>query len=284
MNHTVTALTLDVDDARLYYEVRRSGPLVVLVGAPMDARSFAPLADLLATDYTVLTTDPRGINRSPLDNPDQNSTPQQRAADLAALITEVGAGPAIAFGSSGGAVSVLALAQHHPDTVSTVIAHEPPLLNLLDDRTEQLRLSEDLRATYLAGDQIGAWGKFFAQANIFLPEGALEGMFGGERDPQSVADERFWFAHELGVSVSWQPDLAALRDGPVHIVVGIGEDSAGQLCERTATALATGLGITPTRFPGDHTGFAEDADGFAPVLRAVLADLPDLRHSQSSVG
>jgi pimeloyl-ACP methyl ester carboxylesterase len=284
MNHTVTALTLDVDDARLYYEVRGSGPLVVLVGAPMDARSFAPLADLLASDYTVLTTDPRGINRSPLDNPDQNSTPQQRAADLAALITEVGAGPAIAFGSSGGAVSVLALAQHHPGTVSTVIAHEPPLLNLLDDRTEQLRLSEDLRATYLAGDQIGAWGKFFAQANIFLPEGALEGMFGGERDPQSVADERFWFAHELGESVSWQPDLAALRDGPVHIVVGIGEDSAGQLCERTATALATGLGITPTRFPGDHTGFAEDAKGFEPVLRAVLADRPDVRHSQSPVG
>ncbi|MEU4395341.1 alpha/beta hydrolase [Kribbella sp. NPDC023855] len=284
MNHTVTALTLDVDDARLYYEVRGSGPLVVLAGAPMDARSFAPLADLLAGDYTVLTTDPRGINRSPLDNPDQNSTPQQRAADLAAMIAEVGAGPAIAFGSSGGAVSVLALAQHHPEMVSTVIAHEPPLLDLLDDRTEQFRLSEDLRATYLAGDPIGAWGKFFAQANIFLPEGALEGMFGGERDPQSVADERFWFAHELGGSVSWQPDIAALRDGPVHIVVGIGEDSAGQLCERTSTALATELGVTPTRFPGGHTGFAEDAEGFEPVLRAVLADRPDLRHSQTSLG
>jgi pimeloyl-ACP methyl ester carboxylesterase len=280
MNRTATALTLDVDDAGLYYEVRGTGPLVVLAGAPMDARSFAPLADLLSTDYTVLTTDPRGINRSPLDNPEQNSTPRQRAADLAALITQVGGGPAIAFGSSGGAVSVLALAQLHPETVSTVIAHEPPLLNLLDDRVEQLRLSEDLRATYLAGDPIGAWGKFFAQANIFLPEGALEGMFGGERDPQSVADEVFWFAHELGESVSWQPDIDVLRDGPVHIVVGIGEGSAGQLCERTSTALATGLGVTPTRFPGDHTGFAEDAAGFAPVLRAVLADRPDVRHSQ----
>jgi len=28
----------------------------------MDATSFAPLADLLAADHTVLTTDPRGIN------------------------------------------------------------------------------------------------------------------------------------------------------------------------------------------------------------------------------
>ncbi|WP_020390044.1 alpha/beta fold hydrolase [Kribbella catacumbae] len=283
MNETLTALTLDVDDARLYYEVRGTGPLVVLVGAPMDAKSFAPLAELLATEYAVLTTDPRGINRSPLDNPDQNSTPEQRAADLAGLIAHVGAGPAIVFGSSGGAVSALALAQHHPEVVSTVIAHEPPLLNLLDDRAEQHALSADMRATYLSGDVIGGWQKFFAQANIFVPEGVLEGMFGGDRDPQSVADERFWFAHELGESVGWQPDVAALRDGPVHIVVGIGEDSTGQLCERTSTALAAGLGVDPTRFPGDHTGFAEDADTFAPVLRAVLADRPDVRHSQSSI-
>jgi len=276
-------LTLDVDDARLYYEVRGTGPLVVLVGAPMDANSFAPLAELLATEYTVLTTDPRGINRSPLDNPDQNSTPEQRAADLADLIAQAGGGPAIAFGSSGGAVSVLALAQHYPELVSTVIAHEPPLLNLLPDRTEQLVLSEDMRATYLSGDVIGGWKKFFAQANLFLPEGVLEEMFGGDRDPQSAADEHFWFAHELGESVSWQPDITTLRDGAVHIVVGIGEDSTGQLCERTSTALATGLGVTPTRFPGDHTGFAEDSSAFAPVLRAVLAHRPDLRPSQSSI-
>jgi hypothetical protein len=55
-------------------------------------------------------------------------------------------------------------------------------------------------------------------------------------------------------------------------VVGIGDDSAGQLCERTSTALAAGLGIVSTRFPGDHTGFAENPDAFAPALRAVLAD------------
>ncbi len=66
----------------LYYEVRGTGPLVVLVGAPMDADAFAPLADLLADSYSVLTTDPRGINRSRLAG--STSTPEQRADDLAA--------------------------------------------------------------------------------------------------------------------------------------------------------------------------------------------------------
>jgi pimeloyl-ACP methyl ester carboxylesterase len=60
-----TAQTLEVPGARLYYEVRGTGPLVVLVGAPMDAGPFAPLADLLADDYTVLTTDPRGHQPEP---------------------------------------------------------------------------------------------------------------------------------------------------------------------------------------------------------------------------
>jgi len=34
-----TAQTLEVPGARLYYEVRGTGPLVVLVGAPMQGRA-----------------------------------------------------------------------------------------------------------------------------------------------------------------------------------------------------------------------------------------------------
>ncbi|WP_433009214.1 hypothetical protein [Kribbella sp. CA-294648] len=97
-------------------------------------------------------------------------------------------------------------------------------------------------------------------------------MFGGERDPQSVADERFLVRARTGRERQLAAGHRRLARQPVHIVVDIGVDSTGQLCGRTSTALATGLGITPTRFPGDHTGFAEDAKGFEPVLRAVLAE------------
>jgi hypothetical protein len=53
-------------------------------------------------------------------------------------------------------------------------------------------------------------------------------------------------------------------------VVGIGEASAGQLCDRASSALAVALGIEPTMFPGGHTAFMEDPSGFDPHLRAVL--------------
>ncbi|MEO6082431.1 MAG: alpha/beta hydrolase [Umezawaea sp.] len=274
MNHpsTVTVETLRVPDALLHYEVRGSGPLVVLVGAPMDARSFEGLADLLAADHTVLTTDPRGINRSKVDDPDQDSTAEMRADDLARLIEHVDAGPAVVLGSSGGAVSALALVEARPDLVGTVIAHEPPSLNLLEDREELHAGTEDIIATHLAGDVVGAWRKFLAQANIVLPEGVFEMMFAGERDAQQVADDRFQHEHMMRPTIQWMPDAGVLRSIPTRVVVGIGEESAGQICDRTSRALAELLGVEPTMFPGDHIGFAHDPAGFEVRLREVLGE------------
>lgn len=272
MNHTVsvTAATLRVPDARLYYEVRGHGPLVVLVAAPMDARTFAPLADLLASDHTVLTTDPRGINRSLVDDPGRDSTAELRADDLARLIRHLDAGKATVLGSSGGAVSVLALAQAHSDVVDTVIAHEPPFYAMLEDRAQQRASAEEIIALYLAGDVKGAWRKFLSQANIDLPEHVLDAMTSDDRDPQDIADERFQHEHMLRPTVEWEPDLEALRTGPARVIVGIGEESGGQLCERVSLKLAAALGIEPTYFPGGHIAFAEDPEPFAVRLREVL--------------
>ncbi|MPZ00654.1 MAG: alpha/beta fold hydrolase [Actinophytocola sp.] len=267
----VATAVLDVPGAHLYYEVRGSGPLVVLVGAPMGAQSFAGLADLLATDHTVLTTDPRGINRSTVDDPDADATPEQRGDDLARLITHLDAGPSAVLGSSGGAVSTLALVQAHPEVVRTAIAHEPPLQKLVGDHERLRELTEDYLDTYFAGDVLGSWRKFLDMADIAMPEELIQQIFGGPRDPQQVADDDFQNAHMLRPTSFWRPDIDALRAASTRIVIGIGDESTGQLCDRTSRALAELLSIEPTPFPGDHIGFAEDPAAFAPPLRAVLA-------------
>ncbi|WP_238013657.1 alpha/beta hydrolase [Dactylosporangium sp. AC04546] len=254
-------------DAKLYYELRGTGPLVALVGAPMDATFFAPLADLLAPDHTVLITDPRGVNRSVLDDPEQDSAVEQRAADLARLIEHAGAGPAIVVGSSGGAVTALQLAQARPDLLAAVVAHEPPIIDVLDDRDERHAGVEDMIATYAAGDPQGAWMRFFTNANIPLPP------FDGpppEPDPVQAATERFWFLHEMRATTRWRPDVETLRASPVRIVVAVGEDSAGQLCDRSVRALAAALGSAPAVFPGGHIAFVEDPARFAARLREVI--------------
>jgi pimeloyl-ACP methyl ester carboxylesterase len=264
--------TLDTGDATIYYERRGDGPLLVLVGAPMDADAFAGAAELLAAGHTVLTTDPRGINRSSVADPDADSFPEQRAADLARLIEHAGAGPATVFGSSGGAVSVLALVQSRPDLVRTAIAHEPPLEELLPDR-EQLRAdTEEMIRRHLAGDRRGAWQLFLSSANIQLPAEAVEAMFAADLTGRPAADEHFQFAHMLRGTARWLPDLDILRATPVRLLVGLGEDSAGEVCDRTSRALAAALGTEPTMFPGGHIGFAEDPKTFADRLGELLRD------------
>ena len=267
---TVNAM-LGTTGAHVYYEVRGDGPGVLLVGCPMDATAFAPLADLLAVDHTVITTDPRGINRSTVDDPDQDVTPEMLADDLSQLLHHLSLGPVAVFGSSGGAVSALALVQAHPDQVHTVVAHEPPLDELLDDRAELRAVTEDIVATYLSGDVGGAWGKFLTSANITLSDDDMA-QWASEPTLQAAADELFFFAHTLRPATYWLPDLPTLRAGGTRIIVGIGEASTGQACERTSKALATSLGISPMSFPGDHVGFTTHPRPFAGRLAPLLSD------------
>src|SRR6516162_10622752 len=95
---------LEVPGARLYYEVRGSGPVLMLVGHPMGASGFATIAPLLAETYTVVTYDPRGFGRSRIDDPDQDAEPDLLADDGRRVLEAVGEVPADVFGSSGGAV------------------------------------------------------------------------------------------------------------------------------------------------------------------------------------
>lgn len=276
MTVPAAALTdaLSVPGARLHHEVRGTGPLVVLLGTPMGADAFAGLADLLAVDHTVLTTDPRGIGRSPVDDPEATPTLSTRADDVARLVRHVGPGaaegPVTLVGSSGGAVTALAVAQEHPDLVDTVVAHEPPLVELLPDRAERHAGAEVVIERWFAGDHAGSWRAFLANADIHMPEEVFAMVFAAAPDAAAQTDGDYQNAHLLRPTTHFRPDVARLRAGRTRVVVGIGEDSAGQLCDRASRALAVELGIAPTPFPGDHIGFAEDPAAFLPALRAVL--------------
>lgn len=62
--------TLAVPGATLHYETLGSGPVLLLIpGGAGDAGLYAGMAPELATRYTVVSYDPRGLSRSPLDGP-----------------------------------------------------------------------------------------------------------------------------------------------------------------------------------------------------------------------
>jgi pimeloyl-ACP methyl ester carboxylesterase len=86
--------TLDVPGARLYYEVRGWGPLLLLLGSPMDSTGFAAMAAELADAFTVVTYDPGGISNSSREDATQDVTPGLRANDIHRLLSILGAEPA----------------------------------------------------------------------------------------------------------------------------------------------------------------------------------------------
>ena len=143
----VETRTVDRPGARITYDVRgalgRDNPLL-LCGSPMDAGGFTALAAGF-TDRLVVTYDPRGTGRSLRTDGADQSTPQEHAGDIAAIIDVLGAGFVDVFATSGGAVNALALIQHYPGRVAILVAHEPPLAAYLPDKERILATTHELR-------------------------------------------------------------------------------------------------------------------------------------------
>jgi len=267
--------TLDLPDGRLYYEVRGSGPHLLISGSPMTAAAFAPLAEALAGDFTVITHDPRGIGGSRLDDAQAPSGPELRARDLVALLDELGADSVDVFGSSGGAVTGLALVAGHPGRVRTLIAHEPPLLELLPDAADWRAVTDDIVATFHEHGAGAAWGKFMASAGFVQGDDAPPPP-PADHTPseQEIADNARFFDHDLRATTRYLPELAGLTNTSTRIIVGLGEESGQLNTYQTSVALATLLAEPPVQFPGDHAGFLGQPVEFAAVVRSVLQTDP----------
>jgi pimeloyl-ACP methyl ester carboxylesterase len=124
--------TLKVPGATLYYETRGSGPvLLMIMGGFGDAGGFEEVASFLANNYTVVTYDPRGNSRSPLDGPAEDQQIAVHSEDARRLLETVSSKPVAVFGTSSGAIVGLDLIARHPTLVSRLVVHEPPLLELL---------------------------------------------------------------------------------------------------------------------------------------------------------
>src|SRR4051794_32905312 len=151
----MTTHTLSTPDVDLVYDVH--GPLppadgrppLLLIGQPMDASGFAALVPQFP-DRTVVTYDPRGLGRSTRKDGRVDQAPEVQAEDVHALVEALGAGPVDLFGSSGGAITALALVAAHPGDVATLVAHEPPIIPVLPDAAAAERARNGFREVYEA--------------------------------------------------------------------------------------------------------------------------------------
>lgn len=285
----MTQHTLELPGAELVYDVHGSLPTadgrppLLMIGQPMDASGFQAQVALFG-DRTVVTYDPRGLGRSRRTDGEVTNEPEAQSEDVHAIIEALGVGPVDLFGSSGGAVTALALVTAHPGDVVTLVAHEPPIDAVLPDADAVHRA----RIAYTQLYQERGWGAGMAG---FIALTSWEGELTDEYFAQPVPDPTaFGLPTEddgsrddpLLSDRSWAvplytPDLDALRASPTRIVVAVGEESLAFYTGRTAVALAKELGQEATVFPSHHGGFmggefgyAGQPEAFAAKLRAVL--------------
>ncbi|MGY5073471.1 alpha/beta fold hydrolase [Streptomyces griseus] len=281
--------TLATAGAGLVYDVR--GPLptadgrppLFLIGHPMDASGFAALAARFP-DRTVVTYDPRGLGRSTREDGRVDWTPGILADDVHAVVAALGAGPVEMFASSGGAVTALALVARHPDDVTTLVAHEPPLITITPDGPAAVRARSGVRDAYeqrgwgagmAAFVAMTSWEGEFTDAYFArpAPDPAAYGMPAeddGSRDDPLLSD-RSWAVSDH------RPDVDAIAAAPTRVVIAVGEESRAVQTGRTSDAAAELLGQRVTVFPSHHGGFLDGEfgypgkpDEFAARLREVL--------------
>src|ERR687886_1012291 len=249
--------TLKVPGATLYYEVRGTGPLLLLIpGGPADSSVFTPIRGVLSERHTVVTYDPRGLSRSTFDGEPQDTTVQTFAEDAHQLLAAIDTEPAAyVFGSSGGAPVGFELMSRYPEQVRALVAHEPPLARLLDAGDEDVALWLEVHDAYLSEGVGPAMGKFLAAAG--LEHSAPQ----PPADPRPEVDEalagmqsnpEFFLAHMWRELADYAPDVSRLRALPLEVAVG--GASGGQLAYRAGVAFAERLGKEPIIFPGDHGG------------------------------
>ncbi|WP_055552305.1 alpha/beta fold hydrolase [Streptomyces sp. NBRC 110028] len=271
--------TLKVPGATLHYEVRGTGPVLLLIpGGAGDAASYDHVAPALADRYTVVSYDPRGMSRSPLDGPRGDQRVEVHSEDAFLLLDAVAPDgePAYVVGCSSGAIAAVDLLARHPERVRLAVAHEPPLVELLPDAEKQRAFFAEVREAYRR-EGIGA-AVAVMSAGTGPAEGAAAKLDRGVRPPprpaeaidRMMANFPYFLEHILCPFTGHVPDVEALAAVSERLVPAGGRDSRGLLLYRPAVALAERLGTGVVDFPGGHTGLSEHPAEFTEVLGETL--------------
>ena len=262
---------LDVPGARLYYETRGGGPLMLLVPGATGTVSGFTMVNELAAHYTVVTYDRRGFSRSHLDGPqDYDRRLETDADDVRRLIEHVSDEPATIFGSSSGGIVALAVLTHHPSIVRGLVPHEPPAVRLLPDGEQWLDFFYSVYEFYRQSGIEPALTMFrehaFAESDRQVMARA--------RDPKNSEVVRtnasYWFEHELRQYPAVDLELDALRAHADRIVPVAGQESRGYPCYEVTVELGKRLGRDVIELPGGHIGFVTQPAEFARAIHDAL--------------
>jgi pimeloyl-ACP methyl ester carboxylesterase len=271
---------LSVDGAKLYYEVRGRGPVLLIAqSGEGDAGRSADLVDRLVDRYTVVTYDRRGLSRSELADPGRGVRMGQHADDVHRLLSELTDRPALMLGCSMGASIGLHLAVRHPEQLATLVAHEPvsPALLAADRRPRHVRELRALQEVYRDGGLKAALPEMARVLGIDPVRQETEpDIRPMPLTPQRAANFAFFIEQDFTAVVQAELDVEAVARSAVRIVPAVGRSTAPEVFDlHCALELARLRGIAPQEFPGGHNGNTTHPRAYAARLARILEGGPD---------
>lgn len=265
-----------VNGTELYYELRGQGPPVAFItGGTGDAHWWAESAEALADEFTVLTYDRRGNSRSARPTSATQAPLSAHADDAAALLTQLQLAPAVAYGSSSGALYLTDLLLRNADVVRGAVLHEPPFIPV----TSAPAAVADALSTVIGGGM--ERGGPTAAMEAFLRHVAGDEVY-SSYDPEArnrfLANGEVFFGEEMPAMQAFLPSTEQLAQVQVPCVVSSGIENqpleaTGHWFYESSSWLAEALSVELTTSPGAHVPMATHPDLFVDWVRPVLRSL-----------
>jgi len=164
---------LHVNGVDLSYLDQGTGtPVVFVHGSFLDFRFWEPQRQAIAQQYRFIAYTSRYHGTAPWPDAGQNYSAATHAADLAAFIRELNAGPVHLVGHSYGGLLATLVAVEHPELLRSLTLAEPAIGTLLTDLPEgkpalddRLKVLAAAREVVKAGDAVQATKLFFEWVN-----------------------------------------------------------------------------------------------------------------------
>ncbi|AMV60396.1 abhydrolase, alpha/beta hydrolase fold [Pediococcus damnosus] len=281
---------LKLDGATLHYETVGEGPVLIFVpGANGTGNIFSHAADYLKDSYKVVMYDRRNYGESELTKPlpDGISDPHDTyriktdASDLAALAKAVSDEPVSILGSSSGSIVVMETLQDYPEIFKKVLIHESPINVFRSDAKQQQDNNQTVVDVAQTEGMMPAMQKF----GEFMRIGAIDAkmMSKPATNVSNINDaavnatnaktrgQAFWFVNEIRQYTSRKIDFSIFEKNRDKLVLLVGTDSHNSFPVEVTKDISTKVNVPVAQIPGGHLGYAQLPEGFAKVLKQVLA-------------
>jgi len=256
----------------LYWEARGAGrPVLLVPGTPGDGGQFDGVVESLADDHMVITYDRRGTSRSPRAADWSSTSVAEQADDAANVLSGVGAGEAVVFGTSNGAAVALEVALRHPRRVAGVMLHEMPLLSVLrDPEPVASAMGSVIGGAMEAGGPPAALEAFLRFA---FGDPIIDG-WAPELRERMLSNAEMVFSVELPAFQSYRPDPDALARCSVPAAVLVGDQQQLPFFAEAAQWLARHLATEVTSTRGAHGPQFSSPHALAATIREFAASEP----------